>query len=499
MVDTVNATVTPSIPSTVGITDPAAARFCGRLKELLEVKTGVSGDPLDQWVSFRDLYNNGMLVNGVSSGSSVRLPGYTSATLLPPAVGAEFAVPPAVTNFSAVAALANFILSWDRPTYLNHAYTEIWRTGTNDIGTAVLIGTTPTSMYADNVGFTGAARYYWARNISTANVPGPFNATTGTGGTTGMVGNSDLTDLIITSNKIAAGAIDAYSKFGTGIRPPGIGAVLPTLPSATYPAGALFALTTDSKLYRVDPTGNTWTRAVDGADLIANTVTAAAIAAGAIVAGKLAANAIVAGDGVIANAAITNALIGALAVDTANIANGAIVNAKIANLAVDASKIALATITNAQIASATILTANIADANITTLKLAGQSVTFPYILAGSATTLSTSATTILTAAAHTFGDGSNNSSVLVLISIDLQNSSSSQKDDITIALAVDGGAVKTFYSLVDTTWSTAPRTQTFIHKLSLLGSHTLSVTALRSGTTGTLTATATISYQEALR
>lgn len=600
-IDTVNATEVPSIPSTVGIADPGTARFLARLKELLAVRTGVAGDELDQWVTFRDLYDNGMLT--LPSGqSSVRLPRYGSAVWLPAGAGPEFAQPPAVTHFTATAALANFILEWDLPAYSNHAYTEICRAGTDNLGAAVRVAISHGSMYADNVGTTGATRYYWVRNVSTANIAGPFNATAGTGGTTGKVGNSDLTDLIITSQKIAAGAIDAYVHFGTGIRPPGIGSALPTLPSATYPVGATFALTTDAKLYRVDTTGNawttavptvdltgtiaaaqiangaitlakfssglgpvsivgalpalpdssypqgavvalttdnklyrstgtTWTKATDGADIVANSITAAqiaaasitttqiaagtivgtniaantitssqiaanaitsaTIAAGAVVAGKIGTGAIVAGDGVIANAAITNALIGALAVDTANIANGAIVNAKIGSLAVDAAKIA----------DAAIGTAKIIDANITTLKVAGNAITFPYILAGTATTITSSATTILTTGSHTFGDGTaSDFPVSVLLNVVLQNNTSSYKDDVTIELCVDsGGAIAVFYAMVDASWSTAPRTWMAMYKTDLHGSHYFVVKAYRSGSGGTLQATATLEYLETLR
>ena len=79
----------------------------------------------------------------------------------------------------------------------------------------------------------------------------------------------------------------------------------------------------------------------------------------------------------IANAAITNALIGTAAVQTANINDAAITNAKIGALAVGSANIADAAITNAKIGTAAIQTANIEDANITTLKIGANQVTIP--------------------------------------------------------------------------------------------------------------------------
>lgn len=80
----------------------------------------------------------------------------------------------------------------------------------------------------------------------------------------------------------------------------------------------------------------------------------------------------------IANAAITSAKIGNLAVGTAQIADGAISNAKIGNLAVTAAKIANATINDAKIASvsASKLTAGTIDAaNINVIHLNANNIT----------------------------------------------------------------------------------------------------------------------------
>ena len=69
------------------------------------------------------------------------------------------------------------------------------------------------------------------------------------------------------------------------------------------------------------------------------------------------------------NGSITNAKIGALAVDAAKIANATIINAKIADATIETAKIKDANITTAKIGTAAITTAKIADANITNAKI----------------------------------------------------------------------------------------------------------------------------------
>lgn len=378
---------TTAPPATGNLPDVVRA-----LKELVEVREGISGDPLDRVVTFRDLYTNGLL-NTSGAVPRVQIPSVTGLLSLPPvpSVSSEFLPPPAVGNLVAIGALANVLLTFDTPVYTGHAYTEIWRAGTDDLGAAALIGTTNSGVYADNLGETGATRYYWARNVNQANVSGPYNAVAGTSATTGVVESTDLASTIKAIEIVAA---------------------LPTLPDASYPQGAVVFLTSDNKLYR--STGAAWTSVVPTTDLTgqvtttqitdnaittakvaANAITANELAANSVIAGKIAAAAIVAGDGVISNAAIataqiqdaaiTNAKIGLLAVDTANIANLAVAtgkiadlavtNAKIANLSVDTGKIADLTVTAAKIADATITTAKIGTAQITTALIADAAIT----------------------------------------------------------------------------------------------------------------------------
>ena len=94
-------------------------------------------------------------------------------------------IPPKITGLLARGAMDNIFLSWDAPAYSKFNYAEIYRSSTNDIGTATKIGFTNAALYADAVG-SGATYYYWIRGVSLALIAGDFNAVSGTVGATGL-------------------------------------------------------------------------------------------------------------------------------------------------------------------------------------------------------------------------------------------------------------------------------------------------------------------------
>jgi hypothetical protein len=91
-------------------------------------------------------------------------------------------IPPQIQNLEATGAFRNIMLSWDEPYYLHLSYVEVWRHTADDLGAAVLIGTTKSTIYADIPPNASLAidYYYWVRIISMAGIKGPFNATAGT-------------------------------------------------------------------------------------------------------------------------------------------------------------------------------------------------------------------------------------------------------------------------------------------------------------------------------
>ena len=95
-----------------------------------------------------------------------------------------------------------------------------------------------------------------------------------------------ITSGAFTSAYIADNAITT-AKFASGLKPVEI---VGTLPTTDNIVGRTVFLTTDSKLYRYN--GTAFTKAVDGADITADSITAGQIQAGAITASEVAAGAI---------------------------------------------------------------------------------------------------------------------------------------------------------------------------------------------------------------
>lgn len=181
------ATKVPAIttPTDVNLRDVAR-----QIKSILDVREGVAGDPLDRMVTFRDLVDGG-LATTVGSGQNLSLttlgdgagsatPDETFETYDPTT---DATIPPAPAGLTAVGLFAAVQLSWVAPAIRNYAYTEIWRSSTNTLGSAVRVGTSNGTSFVDYIG-TGGTRYYWVRFVTQANITGPYNSTNGTAATT---------------------------------------------------------------------------------------------------------------------------------------------------------------------------------------------------------------------------------------------------------------------------------------------------------------------------
>ena len=107
----------------------------------------------------------------------------------------------------------------------------------------------------------------------------------------------------ITASLLANGAVDSYSTFANSLRPLETVSSLPALPSSSYPAGAAVVLTSDYQLYRSN--GSTWTTAVPGSSIVADSafitkvqavsVTAVAVVSSWVYTGTLVASQVVSG------------------------------------------------------------------------------------------------------------------------------------------------------------------------------------------------------------
>ena len=172
----------PALPSP---TEGNLINVARAVKSILDVREGRAGDPLDAYITYRDLVDSGI-------AAPTRLPsaGRVPIPVIP--IGAEpdgynpttdYTIPPRPENVSVTGLFVVIQIQWDLPPIRNFSYAEVWRSTTNVLGNAVLIGTSATQFYADSVG-ASATRYYWVRFVTQANVTGPYNATNGLVGTT---------------------------------------------------------------------------------------------------------------------------------------------------------------------------------------------------------------------------------------------------------------------------------------------------------------------------
>lgn len=132
-----------------------------------------------------------------------------------------------------------------------------------------------------------ATAEYWKFKSESVNYRKEVNTTSPPTSNVSVSTSSGITQI--------APATITTAAFASTIRPVELVAALPSLPSGSYPQGAIVFLTTNNKLYR--STGSTWTVATDGADIVANSITGGKIAAGAISTTELFAGEILVGAG----------------------------------------------------------------------------------------------------------------------------------------------------------------------------------------------------------
>lgn len=208
----IRETKVPAIPD---VRDDNIKDVLRAIKATLDVREGSIGDPLDQGVTLRDLVDLNVAQKG---GETSTLAGGSLPVLpaLPPLVNnynpaTDYATPPSPTGLRTRGGFTNVFLEWDGAPYRNHSTTEIWRSETDNIGTALLIGTTAASVYADAAS-ADTTYFYWIRFVSVANVTGPYNQTSGTQARTAIDVTTALTAL---SNEIQSSQL--FADLGTRI------------------------------------------------------------------------------------------------------------------------------------------------------------------------------------------------------------------------------------------------------------------------------------------
>jgi len=222
---------------------------------------------------------------------------------------------------------------------------------------------------------------------------------------TGCVGNVDLEDGSVTTEKIADGTIGTAdladgSVTSTKLAPGVIGTTYianGSITSQKIKDGTIATADLANGSVATEKIADGTIATVDLADV---SVTSVKIAAGAVGTANLAAGAV--GTANIAAGAVGTANIAAGAVSTANLADGGVTSAKIANAAIGTAKLANKSVTTAKIADGSVTSAKLApgavvlgvgsvtsstimDGTIATLDLANNSVTNAKIADGSVT------------------------------------------------------------------------------------------------------------------
>lgn len=218
--------------------------------------------------------------------------------------------PPAPTGLNVTGGYRQITVDWTASAENDIAFYEVWESvnivapgATGSVATRIaLINATHYVRPGLNLSDT---RFYWVRaqdtsgNFSTtpnAGYLGPGSATTNAvdaGDLTGQIIAAQIADAAVTGDKIADQAID-ITKIDT---PGGYGlpVYVTSLPGSGSPlrySGSLVLLAGDGKLYRF--MSGAWTKAVDGGDITANSITTNAIVAGAITTALLDAGAVTA-------------------------------------------------------------------------------------------------------------------------------------------------------------------------------------------------------------
>lgn len=181
--------------------------------------------------------------------------------------------PSAPSSVTATASFNGIFLSWTNPTATDLSIIEIYENSANNSGTATKIATVrgqsaAAGSYA-RVGLaTGTLRYYFLKAVDTS-------------------GNASAFSTVASATTATLAATD----FASGIQPvlyDDYGVAGASLPSVGNYEGRLAFNTNaaDRKLYRY--ASGAWTKAVDGADISAGSITANSIAGGTITAAQIA-------------------------------------------------------------------------------------------------------------------------------------------------------------------------------------------------------------------
>lgn len=214
----------PDLPQ-VSLEPSQLEKFLTAAREIIQTREGNRGLPLDKGVTFRELLDLGIIKvtaggrwyisDGIGSTGPAGPPGVAGPPGTP--YVPDYTAPPTPTGLTAVSLFRGAIVEWDAPVYTQghgNAYSTVYVAqygGTGPLPTfasALPTGQAggATTMYLHDAAM-GAQLHFWLTFTTTDGVESvtPAGGLNGVQITVGLVGNSDLGDLIITADKLSAG------------------------------------------------------------------------------------------------------------------------------------------------------------------------------------------------------------------------------------------------------------------------------------------------------
>ena len=137
-----------------------------------------------QWLAWFNAVSSGVVSGGGGTVDEQQVVQIIENTV--PAGLVDYSVPPRLTGFKVTGGFNMIFIEWDQPNYPSIGYVEIYRANSEIFTYAIPVGTAIVNVFGDTPPDTSLAHtyYYWARAVSKAGIPGPFNAVLGTPGTT---------------------------------------------------------------------------------------------------------------------------------------------------------------------------------------------------------------------------------------------------------------------------------------------------------------------------
>ncbi len=134
--------------------------------------------------------------------------------------------PNPVSTLTATGFLNSISLVWNNPLNYDYKHTEIWRSATNNIETAVKIAEVKGITYIDSIGVPSTTRNYWVRAVNTSGKSSTYYPDTvaGVAATSLGVAATDIDDFSITATKMFTNTIILSGDSWTN-NSPGVGSV----------------------------------------------------------------------------------------------------------------------------------------------------------------------------------------------------------------------------------------------------------------------------------